>query len=480
MSIEAMPADRPSSDTRLTGLYQRLSALRAVCIVLVEAFLLVPALSWGAEQTLQAVPLFDASANSISPVGRTLHVGGSIYGVTGGTATYGSIFKVAPDGTVSILHAFNISDGLYPMAGLTKGPDGALYGTTSNGGTNGGWGTIFKITVNGEFSSIFSFAETNGYQPSAELLLGSDGNFYGTTHYGWAADFYHGTIFRVSPAGDFSTLVSLDGEHGAEPMAALMEGKDHAFYGTTSSGGSSDLGTIFRITADGHYTCLFSFNGTNGSHPQGGLLQCTKGTFYGTTTDGGQWGYGTIFEFDGIDTLKTLVSFDKTNGRIPETMLVERSDGLLYGTTLLGGEADYGTLFKLSMDGVLTTLSSFDQSTGVWPSGWLEKGPDGNLYGNTATSSLYGAGSLFRLVNVPKIRSISLSSGLAAMTWTTFPEGIYDLEYTDNLAPAVWLPLVKSVIATNSLESVMDSSGLGSKRFYRVKLNPWNIKLPPL
>jgi uncharacterized repeat protein (TIGR03803 family) len=175
-----------------------------------------------------------------------------------------------------------------------------------------------------------------------------------------------------------------------------------------------------------------------------------------------------------------LVSFDKTNGRIPETMLVERCDGLLYGTTLLGGEADYGTLFKLSMDGMLTTLCSFDQSTGVWPSGWIEEGSDGNLYGNTSTSSLYGAGRLFRLVDVPKIRSISVSNGLAAVTWTTFTDGSYDLEYTNNLAPADWLPFVKSVIATNSLESAMDSRELESKRFYRVRLNPWNIKLPPL
>src|ERR1019366_7657107 len=117
-------------------------------------------------------------------------------------------------GTETVLHIFctqsGCPDGAEPQAGLVQGSDGNFYGTTSMGGALGLGGTIFKITPSGTLTTLHNFCSqsgcADGEQPVAGLLQASDGNFYGTTEGGGAHIF--GTLFAITPGGDFSSLYS--------------------------------------------------------------------------------------------------------------------------------------------------------------------------------------------------------------------------------------------------------------------------------
>ena len=192
-------------------------------------------------------------------------VDGNLYGATeyGGpefdgeflNPAYGTVFQATPDGTLKTLFSFNGTNGAYVSA-LIQGHDGNLYGTTGSGGPafidnptfggTGGFGTLFKLTTNGEFSTLAIFDSTNGSEPSS-LMQASDGNFYGTTQRSSASN-ARGTIFKMTADGAITTLFFFSGTNGAAPAySALLEALDGNFYGTTISGGTSNLGTIFRL-----------------------------------------------------------------------------------------------------------------------------------------------------------------------------------------------------------------------------------------
>jgi uncharacterized repeat protein (TIGR03803 family) len=150
------------------------------------------------------------------------------------------------------------------------------------------------MTPTGVLTTLISFTGINGMTPGASLLQGSDGNFYGTTNGGGVNN--NGTVFKITPTGTFTTLVSVNGTtDGANLDTPLVIGSDGNFYGTTDLGGSADSGTIFRMTPSGVLTTLFSFSGTNGNSPFA-LLQGSDGNFYGTTFVGGTTGAGVIFQ----------------------------------------------------------------------------------------------------------------------------------------------------------------------------------------
>ena len=153
-------------------------------------------------------------------------------------------------------------------------------------------------------------------------------------------------------------LASLTLPNGVQPQGGLILGPDGNFYGTTRDGGSNNLGTVFRMTPNGVLTSLFAFNGTNGSAPRAGLALGKDGNFYGTTTLGGSSFFGTVFRFSTNGTLRTLASFDGTNGGNPQCQLVMDSSGNFYGTAPEQGPDGFGTVFRLTTNGVLTTLVS--------------------------------------------------------------------------------------------------------------------------
>jgi uncharacterized repeat protein (TIGR02543 family) len=289
--------------------------------------------------------------------------------------------------------------------------DGNLYGTTIQGGAHDD-GTVFKITLGGTLTTIYSFCVqgcADGALPEAGLVQATDGNFYGTTEAGGTNGYGHGTVFKITPQGTLTTLYSFCAQNGctdgAAPFARLAQGADGNFYGTTSNGGANGYGTVFKITPSGTLT-TYSLNYMDGVTPIAGLVQGTDGNFYGTTQNGGANYYGTIFKMTPAGTLTALYSFCSqtscTDGVSPWAGVVQATDGNFYGTTIGGGTTLAGTVFKITPKGKLTTLYSFDPSEAVAPYAGLVQAADGYFYGTTAYGGPShncngGCGTVFRL-----------------------------------------------------------------------------------
>jgi uncharacterized repeat protein (TIGR03803 family) len=281
----------------------------------------------------------------------------------------GTVFKITLSGNLTALYSFcsqtNCTDGSEPYAGLVQATDGNLYGTTLAGGANDD-GTVFKITRSGTLTTLHSFDYTGGYLPDGGLVQGTNRKFYGTTRNGGAND--DGTVFSITAGGTLNTLHSFDRTDGAEP-AGLVQGTNGDFYGITGFGGANSscgqgagCGTVFKITPSGNLTMLHSFDGTDGYNPVAALIQGTDGKFYGTTQFGGannacnnqDAGCGTVFEMAPSGKLTTLYSFcsqtNCTDGGGPLAALVQATSGKFYGTTEGGGANRAGTVFSLSVN----------------------------------------------------------------------------------------------------------------------------------
>jgi uncharacterized repeat protein (TIGR03803 family) len=293
-------------------------------------------------------------------------------------------------GNIATLASFSGStgsgpNGAGPYAGLLLGGDGNFYGTTHQGGTNGlpfGFGTVFKLTPAGLITTLASFNNANGEKPYAALAQGVDGILYGTSLQGGTSNL--GTLFRLTTNGSLTTLLSFTNANGANPSGRLVLGRDGLFYGTTQVGGTSNLGTVFRVTTNGVLHTLASFNGTNGAKPYAEVIQGIDSHLYGTTVFGGSSNYGTVFRLTTNGVLTTLLSFNGTNGLNPYGGLVQDPGGQLYGTTAYGGAAGAGSIFRITTNGVLTTLYSFSGGVdGANPWAALVRGRDGTYYGTT-------------------------------------------------------------------------------------------------
>jgi uncharacterized repeat protein (TIGR03803 family) len=253
------------------------------------------------------------------------------------------------------------------------------------------------MTPAGIVTTLYSFCSltncADGSGPYGGLVLANDGNFYGTTSQGGAADGISGTVFKITPAGKLTTLHSFANSDGASPSAPLIQATNGALYGLTQNGGSTNSGTFFKITLSGSLTSLFSFPG--GTYLTGPLFQASDGNFYATDELGGTYGYGRIIKFTPTGAFSILHSFDSTDGSSPASGLLQASDGNLYGTTYEGGSNSSsscpngcGTVFKISLAGALTTLHNFDSTDGANPIAALIQATDGKFYGTT-----YGGGT---------------------------------------------------------------------------------------
>jgi uncharacterized repeat protein (TIGR03803 family) len=381
---------------------------------------------------MPAQSTFTVLANFVGSNGANPYAGliqatdGNFYGTTayGGVGSAcavgcGTVFKISPGGKLTVLHSFDVIDGLEPTTPLVQARNGNFYGTANYGGANGK-GTFFKMTPTGEFTTIYNF-ENGGYS-SVALVEGTDGNFYGTTAYGGASSACEsgcGTVFKISREGKLTTLHGFDRTDGFYPNAGLVQGTDGNFYGTTLySGAGSDCytsgcGTVFKITPAGQLTTLHSFDSIDGSEPDAPLVQARNGNFYGTTLGGGAnvncvtyVGCGTVFEITPAGKLTTLYSFESTGesqnvlSYFAPAGLVQGTDGNFYGTTYEGGnssdcfnvvpEGSCGTVFKISPEGKLTTLHSFGDVDGANPVDGLVQGTDGKFYGTTLFGGVYG------------------------------------------------------------------------------------------
>jgi uncharacterized repeat protein (TIGR03803 family) len=226
-------------------------------------------------------------------------------GGANGTPGYGTVFMVTPSGVETVLYSFGASsaDGQNPAGGLVQAADGNFYGTTVSGGSMAdlpqgtGQGTVYRITPAGEETVIYAFGASNsdGYGPTGTLVQDSAGNFYGTTSNG-GSTISGGTLFEVTPSGVETVLHTFNPSSGVDGSApgSIILGSDGNLYGTTSSGGAGAGGIVFMITPAGAESVLYSFGnsgavakpGTDGSFPNG-VIQGTDGNLYGTTSAGG-------------------------------------------------------------------------------------------------------------------------------------------------------------------------------------------------
>ena len=369
---------------------------------------------------------FDGS-NGYSPSGQLMQAAdGNLYGPTanGGVDDIGVLYQVTPSGTLSVWHAFrndnDLGEGSNPAGRLSQSPYGALFGTTPNLAGNNG--SIFA-SWNGYLSTLYYFCsacgEDFGSKPLAGLVLGNDGNFYGTTSAGGsdACTGGCGTIYQLlGLSNGVNYLYNLKGNDGAHPSAELMQASDGYLYGTTVNGGNSNCqdgcGTLFKIGLNGQFTTVYTFcsqsNCADGANPYSALVQGSDGALYGTTSAGGNLGVncaltgcGTIFKITLDGTLTTLYSFCADyfcpTGANPQAGLILATDGNFYGTTYGGGVSTLGTVFRITPQGRLSVLHNFTGDDGAYPTSAVLQASDHNFYGTTTQGGSGFGGTLFSL-----------------------------------------------------------------------------------
>jgi len=304
------------------------------------------------------------------------------YGITytGGQNNAGTVFKVDTKGNESVLHNFvgGKTDGCNPTGGLIRDASGNLYGTTAACG-GGSWGTVFKLSKNGQETLLHSFSDsdTDGAIPQfGSLLLDKNGNLYGVTMYGGSNrtcliynnghclqyDDGHGTFYRLSTNGTSFTVLQNFGanhNHGGDgfPMGTPIMDADGNIYGTSYGCDPADclhglFGTVWEWTNAGAYQVLLPFSNqtTEGSNPIAGVILDSKGNLYGNTEVGGTYGYGTVFELSKSGSENLLHSFDGADGAYPVGGLIFGPGKVLYGTTYQGGTYGQGVVWSLQLD----------------------------------------------------------------------------------------------------------------------------------
>ena len=363
-----------------------------------------------------------------------------------GGAGLGDVYEIINNGTAAapsyadsatVLGSFgnssNNSNGYAPFDSLVADANGNLFGTT-NGGGAASIGTVFEFKNSGTvaapsytgITTLASLNGTDGYNSYAGIYVDANGNLFGEGLTGGAAGYNDGTIFEIANSGtvanpiyntSVSTLVSFNGDDGANPYASLIGDAKGDLFGTTNVGGAGNKGTVFELVNTGTAaapvygstpTVLVSFTGTNGSNPDSILTTDSKGDLFGTTwSGGGAANDGTVFEIVNTGTVAdpiyastptTLFSFNGTNGSHPEwgALLVD-ANGDLFGTATSGGTGSDGIVFEIVNTGTvanpvygstLVTLAAFNGSNGANPYA-ISANTNGNLFGTTE----YGGGS---------------------------------------------------------------------------------------
>jgi uncharacterized repeat protein (TIGR03803 family) len=397
------------------------------------------------------------------------------------SVSLGYVFKMTPSGTVTTLTSLY---GLNPE--LAQGDDGNFYGTAYQqpfgGATNG---MIFGLTAAGQLTNVFHFDGTNGARPLG-MRKGVDGSFYGIM--GWtnlghtfSLPSNHFTIFQYSINNGVTKLYSVT--NGPEFTSIPVQSSDGYLYGATLSGTSlliPPYGNVlrvsfYRVSTNGNFQTIYTR--TNVSGEAGDLIFGPDGNLYGSFSPDTRayklnLTYGSIFSISTNGNYSSLFSFGSTNGSDPRARLFFANDGYLYGTTFAGGISNRGTLFRLSVHGEFTSLIDFTGANGASPSAPLIQATDGNLYGATESSMTSGVGTIFRLVQPTVVSNLAISNGVATLTWNSFSNGIYRLEYKSALSDLSWMPLIQRVTATDQTITVFDTQATGPQRFYRVALLP--------
>jgi uncharacterized repeat protein (TIGR03803 family) len=242
---------------------------------------------------------------------------------------------------------------------------------------------------------------SDGGSPSG-VIRDAHGNLYGTTFSGGASNL--GTVFKVDKTGKETVLYSFTGKpDGEHPGSGVIRDKAGNLYGANYEGGANGYGAIFKVDSTGTESLLYSFqSGTDGEYPGSGLIEDAAGNLYGTTGYGGTSGNGTVFEISQSGQETILCNFNGTDGQYPFSTLIRDAAGTFYGTTSMGGSSGNGTVFKLTAKGKETVLHSFaNGKDGQNPYAGLVQDKKGNFYGTTYSGGAgcytYGCGTVFKV-----------------------------------------------------------------------------------
>ena len=381
---------------------------------------LSPALAFPATAGTEKVLFAFTNPDLAYPKGRVFVADGSLYATgSGNLHGYGEVIQLPQGAKEKTLLKFDGTDGAIPYAGLIVDSSGAFYGTTSSGDAYNA-GNVFKLSKSGDKwiqSVIWDFsAPGDGAYPLSDLVIDGAGNIYGTTSDGGA--YGNGAVFELTNnSGTWSEklLYSFEGgSNGLQPYAGLLLGSNGALYGTTTMGGSG--GTVFELTQSGGVwteQVIYSFTGgADGSYPCGVLIEDSTGALYGTTYDGGNSnecdgiGCGSVFKLTqsgGVWNESTLHKFTGGNdgGNSFAGLTWGPNFQTLYGTTERFGSNGGGTVFVLKQSGVKWKLST------LWPFGSGKDGngsqasvvfdASGNMYGTTQYGGTAGEGTVWEI-----------------------------------------------------------------------------------
>ncbi len=313
---------------------------------------------------------------------------------------------LAPAQTLTTLVNFNGSNGQNPQAPLIQGSDGNFYGTTVQGGANGA-GAVIKVTPSGVVTVLHSFNGNDGLNPYAGLTSGNDGSFYGTTSAGGAHQI--GEVFKITPSGSFAVLhfFNYTYNEGGYPGPVTL-GNDGYLYGLTTHGGEPDNGTFYKVSRDGNsFATLYYFDSSVGKQALGALIKDSAGNFYGASGLGGSSGNGTVFKLTPSGTATVVYNFCMQSGcpdgSNPNSVMLS-SDGNFYGAA--GSSNGAGEIFKLTLGGTLTVLHTFNRTDGYTPNPGLIQAHDGNFYGTTISGGPQYYGTIFQVTGAGTLTSL--------------------------------------------------------------------------
>jgi uncharacterized repeat protein (TIGR03803 family)/probable HAF family extracellular repeat protein len=348
------------------------------------------------------------TSDGTAPLGEPLMYNGKLYGTTaaGGTSTYGTIFRVNPDGSgYEVLHTFAgpTADGSKPFGELVES-GGVLYGMASAEQASQG-GSIFKLNSDGSgFQVLRSLSLSDGMWPYGSLSV--DGStLYGQCTYGGRASGYSGsgTIFKIGTSGSgFQVLRTFTGgsTDGGAPHGSLTQ-VGTVLYGTTLYGGTAGTGTLFKVNTDGTgFQILRSFTGGsgNGRSPNSGRVTVSGSKIYGAARNGGAQDNGLVYSINtdgtGFQILHTFTGGSDGGWAFGQPVLV---GPILYGMTNRGGSTDNGTIYQVGTDGSgFRVLHDFTGADGGAPYGSPIVSAS-TLYGLVAGGGANGSGVLFAM-----------------------------------------------------------------------------------
>ena len=313
---------------------------------------------------------------------------GNFYSESDGPGN-GTVFKITPSGTVTVILSFDGTNGSDSVGGMTLGSDGNLYGDTWSGGTSG-QGITFKITPAGTLTPLHNFTNTgDGNNPANALVQGTTGTFYGTTN-------NVETIYSVTSTGKFKTLHTMSSSDGYDG-GQLSISSTGVLYGGMGKGGANGDGTLFSMTPAGVYKVLHNFSGSDGAVAPNGMIEAPNGVFYGTTQQGGANNAGAVFKITAAGVYTLLHSLSSASEGNQPLGLMLATDGNMYGVTESGGSANCGTIIKVTQAGAFSVIYTFDGTHGCNSAGYLTQGTDGQLYGLTNGGGADGNGTFFSL-----------------------------------------------------------------------------------